>query len=214
MKKNLLILAALVLLYSGYGAGTAAVAPGKPAVTVKDAESGRNAAEKAVKESIVSHRRAVLTVDLEKMLEFCTGDYQEPAGNGTFRSRGEIERTAKYLAVVRNSKDLEEVMENALLLQNQSLSDARRLQIRKDKESKEAWKSVTMLRSYLLELQKKGEISGKGLEVVNCRISGDKASAEVILRDPADAKSYTVKYFLRRERGRWLVYKIDPAVVK
>ena len=54
MKKNLLILAALVLLYSGYGAGTAAVAPGKPAVTVKDTESGRNAAEKAVKESVNS----------------------------------------------------------------------------------------------------------------------------------------------------------------
>ena len=88
----------------------------------RKAEEKKRAAEKAVNEkavrdAVTGHRKAVLMLDLKQALSFCDRSCQEYGSDGKKLLYDDLEKLAGYADTMEKSDDLTAVMESALAMQ-------------------------------------------------------------------------------------------------
>jgi hypothetical protein len=162
----------------------------------------------AIREVVTAHRSAVLAADLDKMLSICSKDYSENAWDGKTRSYDDLLKMVKYYSIVRSSSDLEEVMENALLIQGIAISDELREKASSIKKTSQAQQTISEIRSAFDAIFAKSSASAKFITVKNISINGNRASAVSEINEPGSKNRYPVKYELILHRGKWLVTSV------
>lgn len=164
--------------------------------------------QRNIRELVISHRTAVLTADLDKMLSICSKDYSEISRDGSTRTYDDLLKMVKYYAIVRNSDDLEAVMENAMLIQGLVISDQLREKASSIKKTGQAKEAVAGIRSSFNAALSRAASLVKYITVSNITVNGDHASAVSEINDPSSTQTYPVKYELILHRGSWLIKSI------
>ncbi|MBE6356205.1 MAG: hypothetical protein E7058_03730 [Lentisphaerae bacterium] len=161
--------------------------------------------QRTIRELIFTHRSAVLSADLTKMLSICSKDYCEISYDGKKRSYDDLLKMVKYFSLMRNSNDIEVVMENALLIQGLTISDQLREKASSIKNTSQAQQTVNEIRNAFDRITAKSSEAVKFITVRDIVIKDGQASAISEINDPASDKKYPVKYQLILHRNQWLI---------
>lgn len=175
----------------------------QPAAAVSNAEH-----QAAITKVLIEHRSAVMTLNLKKMLTVCSKDYRETAWNGKIQTYDDFLKIAKAFDAIRNSDDLETVVENAMIIQNEVISDRQREHAASLKKTAKAREIIDTVRKNLDTMITAGSASARYIRIRDIRIDGEKASAVCELQMPDGSAGYRRDCSLILHRGQWLVQQV------